>query len=216
MTRQELSKNEIIKIVSTRFESNPRMLSLFDVNSHGFQKNILNLVEYCYHIVQRLGGVFVASNQKTIIFYYLKSSFSQNFSDYFRYLKIVFTISPKNILTNLKRETLIKKTRLDVSDYIYVWFLAQEKGYGKIDGLIEVQQHLFKLSKEKKLPILLETSNEEVLTLYLRASFKVYHILETKGEKIYFLQADIDTVFKFWEMKKDNEKTNLVKVKIKI
>ena len=199
MTNQMLTKNEIITIISDRFESNPRIKALFDINDNRYMTNVKNLIDYCYNISKRLNGIFIASNRKTIIFYYLKSEYSQTLGDVWRYAKFVLAIKPQKLWRNLKREQMINRSRLSLPNYIYVWFLAQEKGYGRIDGLIEVQKFLFNKALEKNLPILLETSNEEVVKLYQRASFSIYHEIEMYGEKIYFIHADVDSVAKYWE-----------------
>lgn len=212
MKNQTLTKDKIISIVSERFESNPRLKALFDINDSHYKTNVKNLINYCYNISERLNGIFVATNQKTIIFYFLKSEYGQSIADLWRYAKVILAIKIRKLWSSLKREQIIKKSRLSLPNYIYVWFLAQEKGYGRIDGLIEIQKFLFAEALEKNLPILLETSNEDVVKLYQRASFTIYNELEIFGEKIYFLHANMDTVAKFCEKQNNKKTSNLVNV----
>lgn len=195
---ESLSKEKIIKIVSERFEANPRVITLFDPKRDNFAQKVQNLINYCYHICKKLDGIYVSSNQKTIIFFYYKKDFRQSYDDYLRYAKMIFGIPCSKLWASIKREKLIKKRRPNLENYIYVWFLAQEKTHRGLGGLIEIQNFLFTKAMEYKLDILLETSNPDLIKLYERAGFKIYHVLIIKGEEIFFLTAkvkDIATYF---------------------
>ncbi|TMM31988.1 hypothetical protein FDT66_00550 [Polaribacter aestuariivivens] len=82
---------------------------------------------------------------------------------------------------------------MKIDNYIYVWFIAQEKNYGKLDGLIEINKILINYSNKKNLPILLETSNIEVLNLYKRAGFRIYKTKKSNGEILYFFTNKLIT-----------------------
>ncbi len=202
MNNISLTQDQIITLVSERFESNPRIKALFDKKDNCFKDNVRNLISYCFTLAYRLNGVFIASNQKTIIFHYEKKRFNQTIEDLFRYSKVILGIKLSKIYVNMRRERIIKKSRLSFPNYIYVWFLAQEKGYGRLDGLIEIQHFLFSEAIIKNLPILLETSNEDVVKLYQRASFKIYNEMIVDNETIYFLFADVDTASNFMQLKR--------------
>lgn len=190
----EQEKEFYINLISERFLSNSRMLFLFDKkNEKKYYYRVRRLVEYCFLLALKLGGLYIAKNKKTIVLFYEKKKFKRNNIDYLRYIRILLSIKIKKILMVLKNEKKINKTKLKIDDYIYVWFIAQEKNYGKIDGLIEINEMLFKHSKKKNLPILLETSNITVLNLYKRAGFVIYNRLKLEENIIYFL-ADRSTV----------------------
>lgn len=184
-----LSKKEnkfYINLISERFLTNPRMLLLFNKEKNYFKK-VKTLVEYCFYLASKLDGLYIAKNKKTIILFYEKKHFKQNVFDCLRYFKILLNIKPKKILEILKNEKKIKAKKLKIDNYLYIWFIAQEKNYVKLDGLIEVNKMIFNYSNKKNLPILLETSNKELLNLYKRANFKVYDTLIVENEIIYFL-----------------------------
>lgn len=186
----KLSKKEqesYINLITERFLTNPRMIFLFEKNSQKkYYGKVKKLVEYCFYITLKLNGCHISKNKKTLVLFYEKKKFKQNKDDYYRYLKVLLNIRIKKVFEVLKNEKLIKQKRLNIDNYIYVWFIAQEKNYGKLDGLIEINKLLNKISKQKKLPILLETSNKSLLNLYRRAGFEIYTTLKTNSHKIYF------------------------------
>lgn len=190
MSKLDLSKKEktyYIDLITERFLDNPRMLFLFNNESEQkYYKCVKKLVEYCFYLALRLDGVYISKNKKTLVLFYEKNKFKQKYSDYIRYVKVLLNIKSRNIIEVLNNEKKIKENRIKLDNYIYVWFIAQEKKYGKLDGLTEVNNMLTNYCKNKNLPILLETSNLNVLNLYKRAGFKVYNVQKIKNNVIYF------------------------------
>lgn len=186
----KLSKTEQIKyinLITKRFLKNPRMIFLFDEsNPKKYYHKVRILVEYCFHLALRLNGVYISKNRKTLVLFYENDKFKKSIWDYYRYLKVLFNIRIDKIVKVLKNEKQINNKRLNTENYIYVWFIAQEKKYGKLDGLIEINNLLNQISVNKKLPILLETSNKKVLNLYKRAGFKIYNTLKKDKDIVYF------------------------------
>ncbi|MDC9723530.1 MAG: hypothetical protein PSN34_12280 [Urechidicola sp.] len=187
---QKLSKSTQLyykQLITERFIDNPRMSLLFDNKRKNFKKNVFNLVNYCFTIALKLDGVFIARNKKTIVLFYEKNKFKKTLGDHFNYLKVVKGILLSNILKVLKNEKVVKKHQLKLDNFIYVWFIAQQKGYGGLDGLNEINKMLIKISKTSELPILFETSDNKLLNLYNHVGFKVYKELKGGEKTIYFL-----------------------------
>jgi|JI6StandDraft_1071083.scaffolds.fasta_scaffold338522_2 hypothetical protein len=183
-----LSKQEIkfyINLITQRFLSNPRMTMLFNKNSNSFNKNVKNLVQYCFLLAYKNNGIYIAKNKKTIMLFY-KKKLKKNIFDHFRYLKVIIGISTLKLFKILKNEKLTNEAKIKLDNYIYVWFIAQEIGYGKLDGLIEVNNILFEISKNENLPILFETSDKNLLHLYNRAGFVIYNTLSIENQTINF------------------------------
>ena len=192
----QLSDTEIVhykKLLTNRFIENPRMSLLFNKNKKSFNKNIFNLVNYCFHIALKANGVYVAQNKKTIVLFYEHSKLKKSFSDYCRYFNVIKGISFSNLKNVLNNEKEIKKHKLKLDNYIYVWFIAQEEGYSSLEGLNEINKMLFRLAETAKLPILFETSDIRLLRFYKHVGFDVYKKLDSGSETIYFF-ADRKTV----------------------
>ena len=187
--KKQLSREEqlhYIQLISNRFLKNPRMALLFNKNKKSFKKNVFNTVNYCFKVAMYNNGVYVAENNKTIVLFYEHKKLKKRFEDYYRYLKVVRGISLANIKKVLQNEKEVKKHKLKVGNYIYVWFIAQEEGYGSLEGLNEINKMLFKLSATRNMPILFETSDIRLLRFYKHVGFDVYKKLKRENETIYF------------------------------
>lgn len=192
----QLSKAEIThykRLISKRFLQNPRMSLLFNKNKKSFEKNVSNLVDYCFHLALKANGVYVTKNKQTIVLFYEQNQLKKSFGDYLRYLKVIKGIPISKLKNVMKSEKEVKENKLDLDNFIYVWFIAQDEAYEKIDGLIEINQKLLALSNKKQLPLMFETSDSRLLNFYTRAGFTMYNQLERGKETIYFF-ADKYTV----------------------
>lgn len=172
------------------------MSLLFNKEKKSFKKNVFNLVDYCYNLALKANGVYVAENKKTIVLYYEKKKLKKSFGDYYRYLKVAKGISIFNLAAVLRSEKEIQNHKIKLDNYIYVWFIAQKEGYGKLDGLQEINQMLFTMSHKTNLPIVFETSDTKLIKYYKHIGYDVYKELERGDETVYFL-ADQDTVAQY-------------------
>lgn len=187
-TLSEKEETYYIKLLTERFLDNPRMQTLFgEKSSNNYKKSVNNLVKYCYHLANKLNGVYLAKNKETIVLFYEKQHFKQNVSDYWRYFKIAKGIGVSRIKSVIKKENEIKKQKLKLDNYLYVWFIAQNENYRKVDGIIEIKKMLLDYAKERNLPILLETSNNLLLNLYRRGGFEVYNTYPDGENTVYFM-----------------------------
>ncbi|MEM6717984.1 MAG: hypothetical protein AAF611_01580 [Bacteroidota bacterium] len=194
--KQQLSKAEqlhYIKLISNRFLNNPRMALLFNKNKKSFPQHVFNAVNYCFQVALRNDGVYIAENKKTILLFYEQQKLKKNFRDFCRYLKVIKGIPLANMKKVLQNEKEVKTHKLNIANYMYVWFIAQEEGYGSLEGLNEINKMLFKLSNQRNLPILFETSDIRLLRFYKHVGFDVYHTLKRQDETIYFF-ADKKTL----------------------
>jgi len=192
----QLADTEILyykQLISNRFMKNPRMALLFNKEKKSFKKNVFNLVDYCFNIALKANGVYVAKNKQTIVLFYEHNKLKKTFGDYYRYLKVASGVPIFNLKNVLRNEKEIKQHKLKLDNYIYVWFIAQKEGYGKLDGLTEISKMLAKLADTTKLPIIFETSDKRLIRFYKYAGFEIYNELERGGETIYFL-ADSNTL----------------------
>lgn len=174
------------ELITERFLGNPRMALLYDKGKPSFRSNVSSLVNYCYTIAERLNGVYVAKNKKSIVLFYEKKRFRKTLGDFFRYLRVARGIPLSNIGGVLRREKLIDKNKMQLDNYLYVWFIAQDAAYTKLDGLIEINTMLSAYAQNIGLPILFETSDKRLLRFYKHAGFDLYKTLEVDHETIYF------------------------------
>ncbi len=170
------------------------MVMLFgSPRSPSFSKKVERLVRYCFFLAKRCNGIYIARNKQTVALFYEKQKVKHRLADYMRYIKVVLDIGLYRLPAVLRRESMIARHKLKVSNYLYIWFIAQTAGYGRIDGLVEINNKMFELASHNRIPILMETSDERLLKLYCRAGFCVYDVIGTEDKKTYLL-ADRNTI----------------------
>ena len=184
------------KLITERFLNNPRMSLLFSKEKKDFNKKVFRLINYCFSIAVKQKGVYVSNNKKTIVLFYEQEKFKKSLDDYIRFFNVIKSISFFKLKRVLKNEKEVKEHKLKLNNYIYVWFIAQDKNYKKLDGLVEINKMLFDLARKRKLPILFETSDYRLLNFYKKAGFDIYNQMVREGEIIYFF-ADKFTYEKY-------------------
>jgi hypothetical protein len=168
-------KAQTVDLVSHAFLNNPRIKSFVGGDSSSIQK-VRPIIEYAYDIAHRLDGIYHSSNKKAVIFYYQKSKFTKTWKDRLNYLKVIIkSIGLDRTMPIYFREKKVQDIRAKEEDYIYVWFLAQEANYNKLDGLLELNAHLIEKSQALKLPILIETTDKRNIVMYQRIGFEIYN-----------------------------------------
>jgi len=184
---------KILHLLTETFLDNARMRTLIGENASNFKQKVRTIIEYTYSICKNIDGVFFSSNEKTVMLFYQKSEFKHRLRDYFNYLKIaLFCVSPSNLVRAFKRERKITQLREQKDDYLYVWFLAQDKNYSSLDGLREAKHFLMNKVEALQLPILVETTDRRLLIIYKRLGFDIYRHWKDK-------KTDTD----FWFAKKE-------------
>lgn len=192
------SDYQIIETLCSAFKDNRRMQLLIGrVNT--FPQRLQTIVTYCFYLAKKIGGIVSSTCRNTHLVYYQKSKMYHSIGDSLRYLLVaLFAIRLTRLWTVFKREQRVKSIRKrEISkqnerDYLYVWFLAQKKNYKRLDGLVEVKNHLIAEAKMLMLPIYMETTEHRLLPLYERVGFQFYHSLQLSenGMTIWFGRYD--------------------------
>jgi hypothetical protein len=136
-------------------------------------------------------GIYISSNQQGIAlcFKYNQKVFS------FRVLGLKFWF----LLTAMRWRKLHKLVKIErykeqqrpkSGEYFYFWFFAALKG--RKSAGFELKNEIFKMVKEKQLPIFAETSIRRNKSVFERYGFRTFHYWEDKSENIqyWFLRYD--------------------------
>lgn len=195
---QNQSDHQVIAALCSAFYNNSRMHMLIGrVNT--FPQRLETVIRYCFYLTKKIGGIVTSQCRNTHLIYYQKSKMYHSIGDTIRYLLVAFfAIRPTRVWSVFKREQRVKTIRnneikrMNERDYLYVWFLAQRKNYNRIDGLVEVKNHLIKVAKQLKLPIYMETTEKRLLPMYERTGFKFYTSMQLteKGTILWFGRYD--------------------------
>ena len=182
-------KDIILDIVAKAFSESHRLLAIMKKGKA--EKRLRVMASYAYDLISKFNGIYLSEDKTTVIFYYTKKQYKRDLIDYYRYLKMyLICIRPEKTFSTLRRESYVKSLRPNIPDYIYVWVLGSDPNRTSIRGLADIRDHLFKVSDEKNLPILLETTVKKVLKLYQYVGFEIYNEIfdETINMPVWFLK----------------------------
>lgn len=166
-------KDIVISIIERAFIENPRLVTM--AKKGKLEKSVRGMTKYAYYLVSKFNGIYLSKDKTTVLFYYLKSQYKMNLWDYLKYMWMFLTcIKISQFIPTIIRERKIESMRPDIPDYIYVWILGSVPGNKSLQGLADIRDHLWDMSKELNLPILIETTIDKVIKLYRYVGFEVY------------------------------------------
>jgi hypothetical protein len=185
-------REHIISILSRAFEENPRLLSM--IKRDHPDRRLRIMAEYAYYIMHKFEGVYLSEDRSPVLMYYRKKDYKRSMKDKLYYgFTFLRAVRITALIPAIKREAFLKELRKPYEDYIYVWALAREPGSKGLRGLADIRDHLFGLSFNLHLPILIETTVEKMLGFYRYVGFEEYHRWhDTKdGIDVWFLERKV-------------------------
>jgi len=171
-------KLDAVRIITNTFDQNPSVNIVIGSGGNR-RKKIGRLGTYAFLKALNRKGAYLSSNRKGAALCFHSDAKGVNFAEFWAELRFALVIPPKKVMQTLKRESYIKKHRYQ-GKHLYFWFLGVEKDGGK--AVFELKEHLFRLSEEQQLPILLETSVSRNKHVYERYGFEVYHTWNDSGD----------------------------------
>ena len=185
----QTDKEIILNIIARAFAESPRFQAIMKRGKP--EKRIRVMAAYAYEMVEKFNGVFLSRDKSTVIFYYRKSQYRRSFIDYLKYFRMfLICIRPEKAISTMRREKYVESLRPDIPDYVYVWILGSDPDRTSMHGLADIRDHLFGVSKQYGIPIIIETTVEKVLKLYRYVGFEVYNQMfdETIQMPLWFLK----------------------------
>lgn len=189
---KRISKAESTKaidILTKSFASNPS--ALWVIKQDKKVQNRLNaLIQYAIKTGLENDGVFLSEDQTTAAICFEEPAKS-NFKSYLNQAVLITSaIGISRVPQVLKREGYLKKHRPDLP-HLNFWFLGVDPNHKGSGGVLDIKNGIFKLSNEKRLPILLETSVERNKTVYEYFGFEVYHVWkQSEDYTLWFMRKD--------------------------
>jgi hypothetical protein len=174
---KEKDKEVSVRIITETFYTNPSV-NIVIGDKGNRRKKISRLAEYAFIKSMNRDGAFISDNHKGTALCFRSESKGFSLKELYYEVRFAFSIPIRKVYETLKREAYLKKHRYD-GEHLYFWFLGVEKGGGRAG--FELKDHLFNLSEQERLPILLETSVERNKDIYLRYGFEVYHVWPNSG-----------------------------------
>lgn len=186
-------KTELVNIISETFDANPSVNIVVDDKGNR-RKRIKLMAEYAFIKALNRDGAYLSENKKGIALFYHSNYGKSNLKEFLYELRFALSLPIKKVFQVLKREAYLKKHRYQ-GEHFYFWFFGVQKGGG--DAGFELKNSLYRMSEEKELPIILETSVARNKIVYERYGFKVYHEWTTYGDghTLWFMKRDVPKGF---------------------
>lgn len=182
----ETDRDLVINILTESFKNNTSVKYVVKSDSI---KHIKRLMHYSFDVCNDFGEIFIDSSNNGCVLILYSNNEKTTLKSTFRDIKAAFNLfGLKNVLKVLNRQKKIK-TNYPFKEWIYLWYigvnpLEQKKGIGT-----ELLNEVLKISKQKSLPILLETSVESNLDWYKKNGFSIYKELFL-DYKLYSLKSE--------------------------
>jgi len=166
-------KEDSVQIIANTFDANPSV-NIVIGDGGNRQKKIRRLADYAFVKALNRNGAYLSNNRMGTALCFASTEKVFSLKEIYYEVRFAFSIPLRKVFQTLKRESYIKKHRLE-EDHLYFWFLGVQKGGGKAG--FEMKDYLFERSEKEGLPIVLETSVQRNRRIYERYGFEVYHVL---------------------------------------
>ena len=175
---QKDHKADSVRIIANTFDANPSVNIVIGEGGNR-SKKISRLADYAFMKALNRQGAYLSDNKKGTALCFKSSASAFSLKENYLEVRFAFSIPLKKVFQTLKRESYIKKHRIE-GEHLYFWFLGVEKGGGEAG--FELKDYLFALSKRENLPIIMETSVMRNRVVYERYGFRVYHEWADSGD----------------------------------
>lgn len=184
-------KDRIIAIIERTFDLNPSVNSVIGKGGNR-RKKLSRLARFAYEKSKNKNGIFLSANSKGTALCFRSDAKGYSISELISEVKFAYSIPISKVFQTLRRESYIKKHRLQIP-HLYFWFFGVESGGG--DAAFELKNKIFNLSFNENLPILLETSVPRNRSIYERYGFQVYHEwVDENGTLLWFMSRNPQSV----------------------
>ncbi|WP_420318467.1 hypothetical protein [Ekhidna sp.] len=184
-----LEAPKVIEILTQSFQTNPSALWVIKQDEKVLSR-LKALIEYAVKTGLENDGVFLSNDESAAAICFEEPS-KTTLSSYRHQLDLIRkAIGVTRVTHVLKREGYLKKQRPN-EPHLNFWFLGVDPSVKGGQGVYDLRDGLFQLSKQKNLPILIETSVERNKNVYERFGFQVYHRWQPHEDySLWFMRRD--------------------------
>jgi hypothetical protein len=183
-------RNKVVRIIEESFKGNPSVTWVVK-NDLKMEHRLTILAEYIFDLGLLKKGVYLSTDETAIAVCYKNNIFVNPIIQLYYQLRLLLkAVGIKKICGTIKRQAYFKKHRRGEENFLYFWvFGASDEGKGH-GGAKELQEDIYQLSEDTRLPIYLETSVRKNKVVYERFGFSVYHTwhVEEQGIDLWFMR----------------------------
>nr|WP_294900361.1 GNAT family N-acetyltransferase [uncultured Pedobacter sp.] len=181
-------KELIIEILTSSFEKN-ESVNYIAKQDHKRIERIKSLMDYSFEMCYNYGSIYLTDDKKGCALVLYPHKKESSLKSILLDVKLIFQcIGIENIGKAMKRESAIKQLQPKTPMY-YLWFIGVDTNHQNNGIGSQLLEFVIKDSKEKQLPVFLETSTLRNLPWYQKFGFKTYNELQL-SYKLFFLKRE--------------------------
>ena len=184
-------KEWIVAVISNAFQEN-RSVNWVVKNDTHTSSRIENLIRYAFDKSFRPGGALVNSEKTGAVLFLDTGSKTNAFLDVANDIELAFrSVGLSRVYKVLKRERYVKNLH-PKEPHLYLWFIGVKKTEQGIGIGSSILDEVCRIADKKRSAIYLETSEKNILPLYLKSKFTIHHTWSTEflGFPLWFLKRE--------------------------
>lgn len=181
-------KDLVLNILTKSFDTNKSVNYIVKQDDKKTSR-LKALMDYSFEMCFRFGNVYLSEDKKGCALVLYPEKKQTSLKSILLDVKLILNcIGIENIPKALKREGAIKKLQPNEPNY-YLWFVGVEPGAQQSGIGSQLMNEILEDSRQKQLPIYLETSTLKNIPWYKKFGFEIYNELDL-SYKLFFLKRD--------------------------
>lgn len=190
ITANKTHRERVLHLLEECFDTNKTVNWIVKQDSKR-KERIRSLMEYSFDTCVDAEQIFLTDDKNGVIICSMSEDKLPFLEEAYLTARFVLQVTGIDGITKaIKREDYIKSFHPEDYEYIYLWFIAVDKGEQHKGLGTAMINSIIDKSEQQNLPIYLETSTEANLPFYLKHGFEIFHVSEQEvfGFKLYFLR----------------------------
>lgn len=188
----ESDRELVISIIKKAYANTPTFQFVMRDPKHP-EKYTQRIAEYAFDFGIKRNAVYLSNNKKGVAIFYHSDKMKLNLHDYWLQAKLaVYAVKLRKFFSILRHNNQVSKIKSKHKPYIYYWFYAAIKEENQGQSARDLGFSVYKMAKDKKLPILAETTMRQNKIIYERYGFHLFEEWTNpeNGLHVWFLKRD--------------------------
>ena len=182
----------VISILTDSYVNTPTFQFLMRDNRNP-NKYTRRIAEYAFDFGIKRNSVYLSENEKGVAIAFHSDQLTLDFHDIWLQGKLALhAVNLRKFFSIIRHNSYVQKIKDKHKPYIYYWFWAAVKEENQGQSARDLGFSIYKMAKEKKLPIIAETTMKQNKIIYERYGFHVFEEWTNpeNGLHVWFLKRD--------------------------